>query len=89
MNEAVPASTLVVTRKFVDVAWVEDGMTVWLRWDRKTINGREYDNYVRCKVIVAAGNHARIVNEARDLDTWKRLDELSVEDGDPHAYGEW
>lgn len=72
------------TRKFVDVAWVEEGMSVWLRWSHDLAT--HMDKYVRCTVAVAAGNHARIVNESRGLDTWKPIDHLSVEEGDPHSY---
>lgn len=62
------------------VKWAEDGMEVWLPWNR------EKRSALRCTVVCAAGHHARIVNERFDVDTWKRLDDLLVREGDPHAW---
>lgn len=33
---------------------------------------------VRCKVIVAAGYHARILNEKRGIDVWRHIRDLFV-----------
>lgn len=82
-NDNAPPASGVVTnrkRKFVEVAWVEEGMTVWLPWNR------EQQSVVRCKVLVAAGDHARIVNEKRGIERWFPLSTLYVEEGDPHSY---
>lgn len=65
---------------FVDVAWAEDGMEIWIRWSRET------NSLLRCTVAVAAGNHVRVVNENRNVDKWMHLGDCLVEKGDPHAY---
>jgi hypothetical protein len=62
------------------VRWAEDGMYVWLAWNRAR------GSAIRCKVVVAAGDMVRIVNEKFEVDTWKRLDDLLVPEGDPHGY---
>ena len=38
-----------------------------------------------CKVAVAAGHHARVVNSKLGIDRWFHLDDLRVPVGDPHA----
>jgi len=61
-------------------AWVEDGMTVWIRW-----NG-EKRTVLLCKVACAAGHHARVVNELYGVDKWLHIDSLLVTSDDPHTY---
>lgn len=62
------------------VKWAEDGMEVWLPWSR------EKGTAIRCKVACAMGDTVRIVNEHYKVDTWKRLDDLMVREGDPHGW---
>lgn len=62
------------------VAWAEEGMLVWLPWNR------EKRSALCCNVAVAAGHHARIVNETYGVNKWVRLDDLLIEEGDPHGY---
>ena len=52
--------------------YVDDGMDVWIRWERSK------GTLLQCKVAVAAGNHARVVNEARGVDKWMRVDDLLI-----------
>lgn len=66
---------------YSEPAWVEDGMTVWLPWNR------EKGSALRCKVICAAGNHARIANDQYGVDKWVNLSSLLVPPGDVHEYG--
>lgn len=64
------------------VKWAEDGMEVWLPWNR------EKGSALRCKVAVAAGHHVRVVNshEKYQVDKWVHLDNLLVPEGDIHGY---
>jgi len=61
-------------------AWIADGMTVWIRWDR------EKGTALRCKVACAAGYHARVVNEQYGVDRWFHIDNLLVPPDGPHTY---
>lgn len=81
-EEAPPISGVTTKRKpkLVEVAWVEEGMTVWLRWNHPP------NSALRCTVAVAAGDHARVVNERVGLARWQPLHMLFVEEGDLHAY---
>jgi hypothetical protein len=49
--------------------------------------GQDFDTgltrVVRCKVLVAAGNHARIANEEKGIDRWVSLASLLVAPEDP------
>jgi hypothetical protein len=47
--------------------WVEEGQVVdvWL-------SGK----WLRCVVVAAMGDTARVVNELHGVDTWARLDEM-------------
>lgn len=65
---------------FRRVVWAEDGMEVWILWDR------DRGTALRCKVLVAAGNHARVVNDGQKVDRWMRLDDLRVPPDDPHGH---
>lgn len=66
--------------KFGPVKWAADGMTAWIRWDQ------EKGLCLRCTVVCAAGNHARVANERYDVDRWVHLDNLLVPPGDEHGY---
>jgi hypothetical protein len=67
--------------RLVDVAWCEDGMTVWIGWNR------ERNSYLPCKVTCAAGNMARVENLHHNVrDKWLNLNDLRVPEGDPHTY---
>jgi len=80
--------------KYVAPRWVEERMTVIVPF-----NGVEVDPFkglqateavrtllgVKCSVSVAAGYHARVVNEERKIDRWFHIDQLRVPEGDPHA----
>jgi len=52
--------------------YVYDGMDVWLPWNR------EKRSALKCKVLVAAGDMARVVNENHKVDKWVRVDDLLV-----------
>lgn len=56
------------------VNYVDDGMEVWIAWPRHTGTAA-----VRCKVACPAGHYARVVNEARGIDTWVHLSELRLQ----------
>jgi len=62
------------------IRYVDEGMTVWLPWDR------DKGTAIRCKVECAAGNHARVVNTHYKVCKWVRVDDLMIEEGDPHGY---
>lgn len=66
---------------YVEPRWAEDGMKVIIPFptQEKPRQG------LWCRVAVAAGNHARVVNEARGVDRWFPLYDLRVPVGDPHA----
>jgi hypothetical protein len=72
--------------KYVAPRWVEEKMTVIAPFQ-----GIEASDAVRttlgvkCSVIVAAGNHARVINEKHNVDRWLHIDDLRVPEGDPHA----
>lgn len=66
---------------YSEPAWLSDGSEVWLPWNR------EKGSALRCKVVCAAGNHARIVNEQYKVDKWVALSNLLVPPGDIHEYG--
>ncbi len=40
---------------------------------------------LRCKVATAAGDTARVINEAHNFDQWFSRFDLRVPVGDPHA----
>lgn len=62
-------------------AWVEEGMTVWIRWDE------EKGTALRCVVATAAGNHARVVSSKQyGVDKWIAIYELLVPPDDKHTY---
>lgn len=66
---------LVVNEKFAMVSWVYE--------DQRVIAPGVLEDgsptAVRCRVAVAAGHHARIVNESRGVDGWLHIDDLRVE----------
>jgi hypothetical protein len=55
---------------WLPVAYVDEGNLVWLEWPVGS------GDAVRCTVACAAGYHARVVNEARGIDTWAHIREL-------------
>jgi len=55
-------------------------MDAWIRWDQAK------GTALKCRVACAAGNHARVVNEAHGVDKWLRLDQLLVPPGDPREH---
>ena len=57
---------------FETPTYVNDGMDVWIRWSRTD------RTLLRCKVICAAGNHARVENKHHKIDNWFRIDDLLV-----------
>jgi hypothetical protein len=69
-----------LTMDFEEPAWVEDGMIVWIWWNR------ERNSLLRCEVACAAGNHARVVNASRSVDKWFAIGDLQVPKGDSHGY---
>jgi hypothetical protein len=64
---------------YQDVVWVEEGMRVIVPWDHQ---GRG----LWCRVVCAAGDAARVVNENRQVDRWCRLRALRVPRTDVHAW---
>lgn len=58
--------------EFEAPAYVHDGQAVWIRWSR------EKGTLLRCTVACACGDTARVVNEARGVDKWVRVDDLLV-----------
>lgn len=62
--------------------WLSDGDDVWLPVGRELESGKT--RVVKCRVSIAAGNDARIVNEARGIDRWVPLRALLVGPDDPH-----
>jgi hypothetical protein len=66
---------------YVEPRWAEDGMRVIIPFptEEKPRQG------LWCKVAVAAGNHARVVNAERGIDRWFPLYDLRVPADDPHA----
>jgi hypothetical protein len=67
--------------------YVFDGATVWLPLSCDDATGRA--RAARCKVVCAAGNHARIVSGTRfGIDRWVRLDALLVPPDDPRHWNQ-
>lgn len=62
--------------------WLSDGDDVWLPVGREGDSGKT--RVLKCRVAVAAGDHARIVNETRGIDRWFALRSLLVGPSDPH-----
>lgn len=60
--------------------WVNDGMHVWIPWNReRNAPGDSPDGTaLRCTVACAAGDHARIVNDRFGVDQWRRVASLYV-----------
>ena len=52
--------------------YVWDDMDVWIRWSRTD------RTLLRCKVVCAAGDHARVVNAGHKVDQWYRIDDLLI-----------
>ena len=52
------------------VEYFYEGQEVWTVWPRNASSA------VRCRVTVAAGDSAHVVNEARGVDTWVYLWEV-------------
>ncbi len=63
-----------------------DGDTVWLPTRCDFATGKT--TVVRCTVACAAGNHVRIVNEARNINRWARLAALLVPPDDPRHWNQ-
>ncbi len=69
-------------KRYVAPRWVDEGMEVLIPWD-KANNAPGFDRSgtaCRCKVVVAAGHHARVVNAARGVDRWYHIDNLFIEE---------
>ncbi len=62
--------------------YVNDGEEVWIRWPQKGPGVG-----LRCKVAVAMGRTARVVNEAMGVDRLYDIDDLLVPPDDPRAHG--
>ena len=67
--------------KYEPVAYVDEGMTVWARYERfcppeARAVVRAKGTAVRCTVAVAAGHHARIINERLGIDAWSHIGDL-------------
>jgi len=65
---------MVVNDRFHPPSYVDDGMEVIAPYVHE---GRRTG--LRCIVAVAAGYHARVVNEARGFDRWFHIRDLRVE----------
>lgn len=76
------------SRNYVEVRWVEEGMSVWLPWNKAASKpGRtESGTALRCTVAVAAGHHARIVNSEYGVDGWYPISFLYVPPDAPAAH---
>jgi hypothetical protein len=61
-------------RRFVHIDYVSEGMPVIAPYDQTTGTG------IRCTVIVAAGYHARVLNERYKFDRWFHIDDLRREE---------
>lgn len=59
---------------FIAPRYVSDGDLVYIPWPtpEKPRQG------ARVRVVCAAGNHARVVNETLGVDRWFRVDDLLV-----------
>ncbi len=66
---------------YVEPRWAENGMKVIIPFPTEDKPGQG----AWCKVVVAAGNHARVVNEKLGIDRWCSIYDLRVPVGDPHA----
>ncbi len=66
--------------KFEIVKWVTEGMRVIApaRYVAPELNNDAGTQGVWCVVSVAAGTHARIVNEKRGIDRWVHISTLVV-----------
>ncbi|HYX21396.1 MAG TPA: hypothetical protein VFA98_11185 [Thermoanaerobaculia bacterium] len=62
--------------------WLSDGDDVWLPVGETEPSGKT--RVIKCRVSIAAGDHARIVNEARGIHHWMPLRALLVGPEDPH-----
>jgi len=62
--------------------WLSTGDDAWLPVGSDADSGKT--RVVKCRVAIAAGDHARIVNEARGVDRWVNLAALLVGPDDPH-----
>jgi len=74
----------------VNPRWVSEGMKVFAPWalfcpPEARAQAHEHRTGVRCTVAVAAGHHARIVNETRGIDRWMHINDLYVAPDDVHA----
>ena len=60
--------------RFITPRYVHDGDLVWIPWPtpEKPRQG------ARVRVVCAAGNHARVVNETLKVDQWFRVDDLLI-----------
>lgn len=65
---------LVVNARFEAPRWVEDGMDVIIPCLH---DGKRTGLY--CKVLVAAGNHARVANPKYGIDHWYDIEELRID----------
>lgn len=65
---------LALNSKYTSPDYVDDGMEVIAPYVHE---GRRTG--LRCIVSVAAGYHARVVNEARGFDRWFHIRDLRVE----------
>ena len=65
---------LVVNDRYEAPRWVEDGMAVLAPC---VVDGKP--GGIRCKVLVAAGYHARVVNEKHGLDHWYAIEDLRID----------
>lgn len=66
--------------------YLNDGDTVWLPLDTDFDTGKT--TAVRCVVMIAAGNHARVANDKRGIDRWARLAGLLVPPDDPRHWNQ-
>lgn len=65
---------------FDQPAWAEDGMEIWIPWNR------EKGSVLRCLVATAAGNSVRVVNEKYGVNKWMWLDDTYVKKESPQAW---
>lgn len=66
---------------YIEPRWVEDQMIVLIPFPTATKPRRG----LRCRVVAAAGYHARVVNDSWNIDRWFHINDLRVLEGDPHA----
>lgn len=60
--------------KFVPPDFVADNQIVYLKWGGT--------RSLKCQVLVAAGNMARVVNELHHVDRWVDISSLEIETQD-------